>query len=220
VKQREFDVIVWGASGFTGALVVEYLISTYGVDGDLKWAIAGRNKAKLEQVRGKYLTDNQQASLTIFIADSQDEKSLAELVGKTRVLCTTVGPYALYGTPVVAACVAAGTHYCDLTGEVLWLAKTTAAYQQAAQASGARIVHTCGFDSIPFDPYLRFRFHPLRPGSLVCAKCHAGEARCGSKPCEGTRGAHERDRQRRNNRQYIDHDGDGEKGSFHPPYYE
>jgi len=151
VKQRDFDVIVWGASGFTGALVVEYLISTYGVDGDLKWAIAGRNKAKLEQVRGKYLTDNQQASLTIFIADSQDEKSLAELVGKTRVLCTTVGPYALYGTPVVAACVAAGTHYCDLTGEVQWMAKTIAAYQQAAQASGARIVHTCGFDSIPFD---------------------------------------------------------------------
>ena len=151
MKQREFDVIVWGASGFTGRLVVEYLISAYGVDGELKWAIAGRSQEKLEQLRGKYLADKQQAALPIFIADSQDEKSLAELVGKTRVLCSTVGPYALYGTTVVAACVAAGTHYCDLTGEVHWMAKNIPVYQQAAEASGARIVHTCGFDSIPFD---------------------------------------------------------------------
>jgi len=89
--------------------------------------------------------------LPIILADSGDKKSLQNLATRTRVLCSTVGPYALYGTPVVAACVAAGTHYCDLTGEVHWMAKVIAKYQSAAQDSGARIVHTCGFDSIPFD---------------------------------------------------------------------
>jgi len=148
---REFDVIVWGASGFTGSLVVEYLAANYGVNGDLKWAIAGRNRAKLEAVRAQYLADEQQALLPILISDSHDESALAELVGKTRVICTTVGPYALYGTPLIAACVSAGTHYCDLTGEVHWMAQIIPQYQQAAQESGARIVHTCGFDSIPFD---------------------------------------------------------------------
>jgi len=151
MKQREFDIIVLGASGFTGRLVVEYLLSTYGVDGDLKWAIAGRNIAKLEEVRALYLADKQQSSLPILIADSQDEASLAELVARTQVLCTTVGPYALYGTPVVAACAAAGTHYCDLSGEVHWMAKVISQYQSAAEESGACIVPTCGFDSIPFD---------------------------------------------------------------------
>ncbi len=151
MNEREFDIIVLGASGFTGRLVVQYLLSTYGVDGDLKWAMAGRNKSKLEEVRALYLADKQQDSLPILIADSHDEKSLAQLVARTRVLCTTVGPYALYGTPVVAACAAAGTHYCDLTGEVHWMAKVIDQYQGAAEESGARIVHTCGFDSIPFD---------------------------------------------------------------------
>lgn len=151
MDEREFDVIVLGASGFTGRLVVEYLLSAYGVKRDLKWGIAGRNKTKLEEVRALYLADKQQESLPIIIADSHDENSLAQLAARTRVLCTTVGPYALYGTPVVAACVTAGTHYCDLTGEVHWMAKVIAQYQQAAEESGARIVHTCGFDSIPFD---------------------------------------------------------------------
>ena len=151
MSQREFDVVVLGASGFTGRLVVEYLLSTYGTGGELKWAIAGRNKAKLEEVRALYLADKQRDALPILIADSQDEDSLAQLVAKTRVLCTTVGPYALYGTPVVAACAAAGTHYCDLTGEVHWMAKLIPAYQKVAEESGARIVPTCGFDSIPFD---------------------------------------------------------------------
>ncbi len=151
MSKQEFDIIVLGASGFTGRLVVEYLLATYGVDGDLKWAIAGRNKSKLKNVRARYLAEKQRDLLPILIADSQDEKSLADLAAKTRVLCTTVGPYALYGTPVVAACAAAGTHYCDLTGEIHWMVKMIAQYQQAAEESGARIVHTCGFDSIPFD---------------------------------------------------------------------
>ena len=151
MDQREFDVVVLGASGFTGRLVVEYLLSTYGLDGDLKWAIAGRNQSKLEDIRSSYLARRQQSTLPIIIADSDDPQSLRQLSGRTRVLCTTVGPYALYGTSVVAACVETGTHYCDLTGEVHWMAKVISRYQSAAEESGARIVHTCGFDSVPFD---------------------------------------------------------------------
>lgn len=148
---REFDVIVWGATGFTGRLVVEYLVERYGVEGPLRWAIAGRNRDKLEAVRSACLASAQRDSLPILLADSADAASLADLVARTRVMCTTVGPYARYGTPLVAACVDAGTHYCDLTGEVQWMARVIPTYQKAAEASGARIVHTCGFDSVPFD---------------------------------------------------------------------
>ncbi|MDG1943677.1 MAG: saccharopine dehydrogenase NADP-binding domain-containing protein [Halioglobus sp.] len=151
MANREFDVIVWGATGFTGQLVVEYLVQTYGVSGDLRWAIAGRNRSKLESVRQSCLSAAECDQLPILIADSNDTASLASLVRQTRVMCTTVGPYAKFGTPLVSACVDAGTHYCDLTGEVQWMARVIPEYQQAAEASGARIVHTCGFDSVPFD---------------------------------------------------------------------
>ena len=151
MSEREYDVIVWGASGYTGKLVVEYLVERYGVEGPLRWAIAGRNRDKLEAVRAACLADAQRDSLPLLLADSDDAASLASLVKRTRVICTTVGPYAKYGTPLVAACVEAGTHYCDLTGEVQWMARVIPTYQKAAEASGARIVHTCGFDSVPFD---------------------------------------------------------------------
>ena len=149
--KREFDVIVWGATGFTGKLVVEYLARTYGTDGDLKWAIAGRNQTKLEAVRKEAVPESKRQHLAIFTADSQDSASLEALVKRTRVICTTVGPYAKYGTPLVAACAANGTHYCDLTGEVQWMTRVIPQYQATAEESGARIVHTCGFDSIPSD---------------------------------------------------------------------
>jgi short subunit dehydrogenase-like uncharacterized protein len=151
VPDRPFDVVVWGASGFTGQLVVEYLGETYGVGGDLRWAIAGRNRDKLEAVRRSCPAGARPDSLPMLIADSDDRDSLSSMVRQTRVICTTVGPYAKYGTPLVAACVEAGTHYCDLTGEVQWMARLIPRYQDAAKASGARIVHTCGFDSVPFD---------------------------------------------------------------------
>ena len=151
MAKRKFDVVVWGATGFTGQLVVEYLIATYGVEGELNWAIAGRSEAKLKAVRKACLPQAQRDQLPILIADSGDADSLATLVKTTRVLCSTVGPYARYGSTVVAACVDAGTDYCDLTGEVHWMAQMIHRYQAAAEASGARIVHTCGFDSIPFD---------------------------------------------------------------------
>ncbi|CAA0125479.1 Putative trans-acting enoyl reductase [Halioglobus japonicus] len=151
MDNREFDVVVWGATGFTGQLVVEYLAKTYGVDGDLRWAIAGRNQNKLDAVRRACLPAAQREQLPILLADSDNAASLAEMVQQTKVICTTVGPYAKYGTPLVAACVEAGTDYCDLTGEVQWMARVIPQYQAAAEASGARIVHTCGFDSVPFD---------------------------------------------------------------------
>ena len=151
METREFDVIVWGATGFTGRLVVEYLIKHYGVEGDLRWAVAGRSKEKLDAVLHAYLAEAQRDRLPVILADSEDPASLKAMVARTRVVCTTVGPYAKFGTPLVAACAEAGTDYCDLTGEVQWMARVIPQYEDIAKDSGARIVHTCGFDSVPFD---------------------------------------------------------------------
>ena len=148
-NDREFDVIVYGATGFTGTLVAEYLLRQYGVDGALKWGIAGRSADKLESVRASL--GEKAADLAITVADSSDEKALAALAARTRVVLTTVGPYALYGSNLVAACVEAGTDYCDLAGEVQWIRKMIDAHHERAQQTGARIVHCCGFDSIPMD---------------------------------------------------------------------
>jgi short subunit dehydrogenase-like uncharacterized protein len=144
--QRQYDVIVLGASGFTGKLVAEYMHGQYGT-GNLRWALAGRNLRKLEAVRDEYASSD----VDILVADSNDLDSLEALVQQGRVVLTTVGPYARYGSKLVDACAKHGTHYCDLTGEVHWMRKMIEAHQPAAEASGARIVHTCGFDSIPSD---------------------------------------------------------------------
>lgn len=148
-EQRPFDVVIWGASGFTGRLVADYMLKQYGVNGAVRWAIAGRNQAKLEQIRARL--GDAAREIAILIADGHDLNSLQTLARQTRVVCSTVGPYALYGSLLVAACVETGTDYCDLTGEVQWMRKMIDAHQTAAEASGARIVHTCGFDSIPSD---------------------------------------------------------------------
>lgn len=145
IEDPEFEVVLWGATGFTGALVARHLIETYG--DDLKLALAGRNQSKLESLREEL----GQPELPLIKADSGNRNSLDEMVARTRVVCTTVGPYANYGTELLAACAAAGTDYCDLTGEVQWMTKTIEFYLEDARASGARIVHTCGFDSIPTD---------------------------------------------------------------------
>ena len=141
--EREYDIIVWGASGFTGKLVVDYMAQQQGVS-NLKWAVAGRNVEKVRQVLGD-------RDIPIIQADSNDSESINALVQQGRVILTTVGPYARYGSSLVEACAAHGTHYCDLTGEVHWMRDMITAHQDAAVASGARIVHTCGFDSIPSD---------------------------------------------------------------------
>ena len=146
---REFDVVVWGATGFTGTLVAEYLLRQYGIDENLRWAIAGRSKDKLESLRDSF--GGKAADIEIMVADSFDQESLRNLARRTRVVLTTVGPYALYGSALVEACVEEGTHYCDLAGEVQWIREMIDLYHARAQQTGARIVHCCGFDSVPMD---------------------------------------------------------------------
>ncbi|MCP4467037.1 MAG: saccharopine dehydrogenase [Halieaceae bacterium] len=147
-KERELDIIVYGATGFTGQLVCEHLNNTYGVNGDYKWAMAGRSHEKLTKVRDELGFD---ASLPLIVADSGDTGALESMVASTRVLLTTVGPYTLYGTEVVKACADCGTDYVDLCGEPLWMKSMVDAFDATARENGARIVFSCGFDSIPFE---------------------------------------------------------------------
>ena len=146
---REYDLIVWGASGFTGRLVVEYLLAHYPPGPDLRWAVAGRDAAKLKRVVRKLATDDLQ--LPVLTGDGLDAVSMQSLARSTRVILSTAGPYARFGTPLVAACADNGTHYCDLSGEPQWMRRMIDQYHGIAQQSGARIVHSCGFDSIPSD---------------------------------------------------------------------
>lgn len=146
---REFDVVVFGATGFTGALVAKYLTQQYGIGGELKWAIAGRSEAKLAEVREDL--GGIAADLPMLLADSFDRDALSALAARTRVVLTTVGPYALFGSELVEACVEHGTHYCDLAGEVQWIRKMIDQHHERARQTGARIVHCCGFDSVPMD---------------------------------------------------------------------
>lgn len=147
-QNREFDVIVYGATGYTGRLVADYLARTYGVGGDVKWAMAGRSADKLAAVRDEI---GAPADTPLVVADATDADSLAAMVERAGCIATTVGPYQLYGEPVVAACADAGTDYVDLCGEPAWMHEMIGKYEGKAQASGARIVFSCGFDSIPFD---------------------------------------------------------------------
>lgn len=143
-SSREFDVIVYGASGFTGRLVAEYLT---GAAGDAVWAMAGRSEEKLKAVRREIGA----GETPLIAADAADPASLDAMARRARVVITTVGPYLKYGEPLVAACAEAGTDYVDLCGEPPFMADMIAKYGEAAKASGARIVHSCGFDSVPFD---------------------------------------------------------------------
>jgi short subunit dehydrogenase-like uncharacterized protein len=143
---REFDVIVYGATGYTGRLVAEYLALTY--PSGVRWAMAGRSQAKLEQVRGEMGVPTHVPLVT---ADAETPASLRAMCARTAVVITTVGPYQLYGSDLVAACVETGTAYVDLCGEPGWMREMIDRHHAAARASGARIVFSCGFDSIPFD---------------------------------------------------------------------
>jgi short subunit dehydrogenase-like uncharacterized protein len=150
---RELEVVVWGATGFTGRLTAEHLLGRYGATGDLRWALGGRSRAKLEAVRKQIgaETGRDTSALPLLVGDARDEGFVAELAQRSRVVCTTVGPYARYGSELVAACAAHGTHYCDLTGEVQWMQRMIDAHQDEAARTGACLVFTCGFDSIPSD---------------------------------------------------------------------
>ena len=145
-SDRKFDVIVFGATGFTGRLVAEYLQGEYGKD--VKWAMAGRSGTKLEAVRDEMGIAK---DIPLIIADSADANSLSAMASLTKVVLTTVGPYQLYGTDLVGACVANGTDYVDLCGEPAWMRDIIDGFDGQAKQSGARIVLSCGFDSIPFD---------------------------------------------------------------------
>ncbi|APR54420.1 saccharopine dehydrogenase [Sphingomonas koreensis] len=144
---REFDLIVYGATGFTGRLVAEYLVQRYG-DGSVNWAMAGRSLTKLEQVRDEI---GAPASTPLIAANADDPSALRAMTQRTQVVISTVGPYQLYGNDLVAACVETGTGYVDLCGEPNWMHDIIARHDAAAKVSGARIVLSCGFDSIPFD---------------------------------------------------------------------
>lgn len=146
--ERAFDAILYGASGFTGRLVAEHLLGTYGVNRDLRWAIAGRNEEKLARVRQEIGAPD---DLFIVHADSGDQNSLDAMAKKARVIISTAGPYQLYGGGLVAACARTGADYVDLTGESHWIAQMMKAHEAEAKASGARLTFSCGFDSIPFE---------------------------------------------------------------------
>jgi len=147
-KDRELGIVIYGATGYTGKLVAEYMNRQYGVNGDVSWAIAGRSLAKLEAVRDEL---GIAADLPLVLADASNPASLTNMAERAKVVLTTVGPYQLYGSELVAACALAGTDYVDLCGEPTWMKQMITAHSDAAKVSGARIVFSCGFDSIPFD---------------------------------------------------------------------
>jgi len=148
-SQREFDIVLYGATGYTGKLAAKYLAKTYGTT--VKWAIAGRRKQALEDIRFDLLKSYPNLELPILIGDSSDPDSLMPIISNTRVFMTTVGPYDLYGTPIVALCSHFGTHYCDITGETNWAREMIERADDLARASGAKIVHFCGNDCVPWD---------------------------------------------------------------------
>src|ERR1700748_2734263 len=148
MPSSKFDIVVYGATGFTGQLVAEYLAAQYGKDKDLKWAMAGRSVDKLKSVRDAI---GASADTPLIAADSSDAGALKAMVEQTRSVLTTVGPYQWYGNELIAACAASGTDYLDLCGEPVWMRQMIDAHEAAAKQSGARIVFSCGFDSVPFE---------------------------------------------------------------------
>ncbi|MEU4606363.1 saccharopine dehydrogenase NADP-binding domain-containing protein [Kribbella sp. NPDC023972] len=167
---RQYDVVLLGASGFTGALTAEYLAKN--APADLTWAVAGRNKAKLEGF-GK----------DVLYADVTDPKSLKNLAESTRIVITTVGPYIQYGEQVVAACADAGTDYLDLTGESEFVDRMYVRYHERAVQTGARLIHACGFDSIPYDLGVQFTVEQLPERVPIQVD---GLVRAGGRPSGGT----------------------------------
>jgi short subunit dehydrogenase-like uncharacterized protein len=148
---RSYDIVVWGATGVAGRFVAAYLTERYA-PADLSIALGGRSESRLDDL-ARDLTDRREAwdELPVVLGDATDPASLREIARDARVVCTTVGPYTTYGTPLVEACVDAGTDYCDLTGEINWVRETVDRYHDAAVAAETRIVHSCGFDSVPAD---------------------------------------------------------------------
>jgi short subunit dehydrogenase-like uncharacterized protein len=148
MSSSKFDIVVYGATGFTGQLVAEYLAAQYKGDANLKWAMAGRSKDKLVSVRDAI---GAPADTPLIVADSSDVASLKAMVGQAKSVITTVGPYQLFGNELIATCAEIGTDYLDLCGEPVWMRQMIEKHEATAKASGARILFSCGFDSIPFE---------------------------------------------------------------------
>jgi short subunit dehydrogenase-like uncharacterized protein len=175
MAEREHDIVIFGATGFTGSLTAEYLAAH--ADG-VRWALAGRNRAKLER-----LSEGLGVDVPLLHADVNDEASLRSVAEGARVVITTVGPYVTYGEPLVAACAAAGTDYVDLTGEPEFVDRMYVRHHAEAAKTGARIVHACGFDSIPHDLGVLFTVEQLPEGVPLNVR---GLVRAGGKPSGGT----------------------------------
>ena len=146
---KKFDLVIFGATSFVGQILTEYLFDHIGLSRRVKWAIAGRSEAKLNTLRDSL--GDKAAKLPIIVADSMDQPALEDMCKKSRVIVSTVGPYALYGETLVKVCAENGNDYCDLTGEAYWIKQMILKYEKTAKKSGARIVNCCGFDSIPSD---------------------------------------------------------------------
>ena len=163
----DYDVVLFGASGYTGQLVAEYLMHRTGGE---RFALAGRNRAKLEQVRATLGAPH----LPLLLGDSHDSESLRAIAKNARVICSTVGPYAVHGNELVAVCAEEGVSYCDLTGETHWIRRMIDAHEQTAARTGARIVHCCGFDSVPVDLGTFFlQQHAIKTLGGPCEAVHA-----------------------------------------------
>lgn len=181
-EDRKYDLVLFGATGFTGGLTAEYLAEH--APEECRWALAGRNRTKLEGLRQRLSAVNPRcADLPLLHADVSDPASLREVAASTKVVITTVGPYLEYGEPLVEACADAGTDYVDLTGEPEFVDLMYARYQARAVASGARLVHACGFDSIPYDLGAYFTVSKLPKGLPIRLE---GFVRAGGIPSGGT----------------------------------
>ena len=145
---NKYDFVIYGATGFTGKLVVEYAIKQYNNNNEVSWAIAGRSNEKLEHVQEKY---NLPSNIGKIVVDSNDQDSIDEMVSQTKCVLTTVGPYQLYGEKIIKTCISTGTDYVDLCGEPGFMHKIISECSEKAKETGARVVFSCGFDSIPFD---------------------------------------------------------------------
>ncbi len=179
---RDLDIVLLGATGFTGGLTAEYLAEH--APADCRWALAGRNRAKLEELRTRLTAiDASLADLPLLHADVNEPDSLRAVAESTRVVITTVGPYIEYGEPLVAACAEAGTDYVDLTGEPEFVDRMYVAHHERAKQTGARIVHACGLDSIPHDLGAWFTVQQLPEGAPVRVR---GMFRAGGRPSGGT----------------------------------
>ena len=172
--KREFDVILYGATGYTGRLVAEYL-AVASSSKDLRWAVAGRNRIRLEQISERL------GGVDVIVGDALDSEAMRNLASRARVVCTAVGPYTRYGSELVAACVRARTHYCDLAGELPWMREMIDTHHERARAAGTRIVHCCGFDSIPSDMGVLMMHEAMREHGARLGRVDAlfGESKAG-----------------------------------------